>query len=57
MLHLGGSVHALRRSDHPLPAAYDTALAASSHVVFEDDPKAEAKATKELLRQGIFQRR
>jgi len=53
-LYLGGSVHALRRSDHPLPAAYDTALAASSHVVFEDDPKAEAKATKELLRQGTY---
>src|SRR3982751_491 len=53
-LYLGGSVHALRRSDYPLPAAYNTALAASSHIVFEDDPKAEARATKELLRQGRY---
>lgn len=53
-LYLGGSVHALRRSDHPLPAAYNTALAASSHLVFEDDPKAGAKAMKALLRQGTY---
>ena len=53
-MYLGGSVHALRRTDHPLPAAYNTALAASSHLVFEDDPKEGAKATKALLRQGTY---
>jgi uncharacterized protein len=53
-LYLGGSVHALRSSDYPLPAAYGTALAACSHLVFEDDPKAESKATKDLLRAGTY---
>ena len=34
-LYLGGSVHALRKADYPLPSAFDRALAASSRVVFE----------------------
>jgi uncharacterized protein YbaP (TraB family) len=53
-LYLGGSVHALRSSDYPLPAAYNHALDACSRVVFEDDPKAEAKEAKELLRAGTY---
>jgi hypothetical protein len=53
-LYLGGSVHALRSSDYPLPAGYNNALNASSRLVFEDDPKAEIRATKELLRAGTY---
>ena len=53
-LYLGGSVHALRSSDYPLPAAYTTALDASSHLVFEDDPKSSSAGTKALLRAGTY---
>jgi uncharacterized protein YbaP (TraB family) len=53
-LYLGGSVHALRSSDYPLPAAYNNALDASSRLVFEDDPKAETREAKELLRAGTY---
>lgn len=53
-LYLGGSVHALRRTDYPLPAAYNRALDASSRLVFEDDPKTGSKATKDLLRAGTY---
>ncbi len=37
VLYLAGSVHSLRSSDYPLPAAYDRALAESAEVVFETD--------------------
>ena len=53
-LYLGGSVHALQSSDYPLPAAYNRALNASSQLVFEDDPKASVKATKDLVRTGTY---
>ena len=36
-LYLAGSVHALRPSDYPFPAAYEKAYAASSSVAFETD--------------------
>ncbi len=36
-LYLAGSVHALRRSDFPLPASYDAAFAASAGLAFETD--------------------
>jgi hypothetical protein len=54
ILYLGGSVHALRNSDYPLPAGYNSALDACSRLVFEDDPKAEVRATKDLLRAGTY---
>jgi uncharacterized protein YbaP (TraB family) len=53
-MYLGGSIHALRKSDYPLPAAYDHAFDASSRIVFEDDPKASSKEAKELLRAGTY---
>lgn len=53
-LYLGGSVHALRSTDYPLPPAYNTALDASSHLVFEDDPKSSSAGTKALLRAGTY---
>jgi uncharacterized protein len=38
-LYLGGSIHALKGSDYPLPAAYVRAFDASSRLVFEIDPR------------------
>ena len=38
-LYLGGSVHVLRGTDYPLPAAYNRAFDASTHLVLEVDPK------------------
>ena len=55
-MYLGGSVHALRRSDYPLPAAYYRAFDASSRVVFENDPMAASRETKELVRAGMYSR-
>ena len=55
-MYLGGSVHALRKSDYPLPAAYNRAFEASSRIVFEDDPKAGSREGKELLRAGTYQK-
>jgi len=54
VLYLGGSVHALRNTDYPLPVAYNRAFDASTHLVFEDDPKASSKAGKDLLRAGTY---
>ena len=53
-MYLGGSVHALRSTDYPLPIAYSRAFDASSHLVFEDDPKTSSKAGKDLLRAGTY---
>jgi uncharacterized protein len=54
VLYLGGSVHALRSADYPLPAAYNRAFDASSCLVFEDDPKTSSAETKALLRAGTY---
>ncbi|WP_214000185.1 TraB/GumN family protein [Arsukibacterium sp.] len=35
--YLAGTVHLLSKSDYPLPAAYDTAFNASTHLLFETD--------------------
>jgi uncharacterized protein YbaP (TraB family) len=54
ILYLGGSVHALRSTDYPLPTAYTRAFDASSRLVFEDDPKASSQGAKALLRAGTY---
>ena len=36
-LYLGGTIHALRASDYPLPAAFDQAYGQSKLVIFETD--------------------
>jgi len=53
-LYLGGSMHALRSADYPLPTAYTTAFNASSHLVFEDDPQTSSEEAKALLRAGTY---
>ena len=37
--YLGGSVHSLRESDYPLPAAYQRAFNACSRIAFEVDER------------------
>lgn len=53
-LYLGGSVHALRKSDYPLPAAFDRALADSSRIMLEvtDD----AASMKKIAKSGEYPR-
>ncbi len=54
VLYLGGSVHALRSSDYPLPPAYNRAFDSSSRIVFEDDPKSSSAGIKALLKAGTY---
>lgn len=53
-LFLGGSWHALRSIDYPLPPAYNRALDASSRLVLEVDPKAMQAADKTLNSSGEY---
>jgi uncharacterized protein YbaP (TraB family) len=53
-LYLGGSFHALRPSDYPLPREYNRAFDASSRLAFEDDPKAADAAFKALMKAGEY---
>jgi uncharacterized protein len=55
-LYLGGSVHALRSTDYPLPAAFNRAFEASSHLVFEVDDKGMSGTTKSLVKAGEYPR-
>jgi uncharacterized protein YbaP (TraB family) len=53
-LFLGGSVHALRSTDYPLPAPYNRALDASSRLAFETDLASNEAASKGLLEAGHY---
>ena len=53
-LYLGGSWHALRAIDYPLPPAYSRALDASSRMALEVDPKAMSAADKNLIRASEY---
>lgn len=53
-LYLGGSVHRLRSTDYPLPAAYNRAFEASDHLVGEIDEKAGSALSKTLLSEGHY---
>lgn len=55
-LYLGGSFHALRPSDYPLPRQYNRALDASSRLAFEDDPKTADAASNALMKAGEYPR-
>src|SRR4051794_26587521 len=56
VLYLGGSFHALRPTDYPLPAQYNGAFDASTRIVFEDDPKGGAAAFQALLKAGRYRK-
>jgi uncharacterized protein YbaP (TraB family) len=53
-LFLGGSAHALRSADYPLPAPYNRAFDASSRLVFETDLASNKAATKGLIKAGQY---
>src|ERR1700730_10487494 len=55
-LYLGGSFHALRPSDYPLPREYNRAFDASSRLAFEDDPKTGHAALNALMKAGEYPR-
>lgn len=53
-LFLGGSMHALRKSDYPLPSAFEQAFAKSDRLVFEDE---EGKAESDkIFKSGEYPR-
>src|SRR5436190_9918538 len=54
--YLGGSVHALQKSDYPLPAAYMRAFDASSRLAFEVDARALKESSASLVRSGKYPR-
>ena len=54
LLYLGGSFHALRPSDYPLPHQYDRAFEASSRLAFEEDPKTGGAAFNALMKAGEY---
>src|ERR1700730_16418107 len=54
LLYLGGSFHALRPTDYPLPPQYNRAFEACSRLACEEDPKAGAAAVKALLKAGEY---
>src|ERR1051325_370328 len=56
VLYLGGSFHALRPTDYPLPQAYNAAFDASSRLAFEQDPKTGAAALKAMLKAREYSR-
>lgn len=53
-LYLGGSIHALRTTDYPLPPEYNRACDASNHIVFEVDLREMKKASKALLKTSQY---
>ena len=55
-VYLGGSVHALRESDYPLPAAYMRAFDASSRIAFEVDARALKASSESLVQNGKYRR-
>ena len=53
-LFLGGSVHALRSTDYPLPPAYNRAFEASSRIALEVEPKALSGSGSAMLKAGSY---
>jgi len=56
-LYLGGSIHALRSRDYPLPSGYNHAFDASSRLALEVDPKALSNSSQGLLKAGKYSAR
>ena len=53
-LYLGGSRHAMKGSDVPLPSAYGRALDASSRLVLESDPRDDQKEGTLFQKTGQY---
>jgi uncharacterized protein len=56
VVYLGGSIHALRKSDYPLPPAYNRALDASGTLAMEVDEKAVAQSSESIAKAGQYPR-
>ena len=54
VLYLGGSFHALRPNDYPLPPQYNRAFDSCSRLAFEDDPKTGNAAFAALMKAGEY---
>ncbi len=54
LLYLGGSVHALRKTDYPLPASYAQAFDASSALALEVDKQSLFGLNKVLDNEGKY---
>ena len=53
-VYIGGSVHALRSSDYPLPPAYNQAFDASTNVAFEVEARALRDSSARLIKLGRY---
>jgi len=53
-LYLGGSIHALRSTDYPLPGAYNRAFDASERLVLEDDPNVSSGRLRRFGKTAEF---
>src|SRR6266404_2467408 len=56
VIYLGGSIHALRNQDYPLPPAYNRAFEASGSMALEVDEKAVVEASKSIAKAGEYPR-
>ncbi|MFN2475824.1 MAG: TraB/GumN family protein [Chthoniobacterales bacterium] len=52
--YLGGSVHALRSSDYPLPVAYNRAFDASDRLAFETEENPGVSSIKKIRSAGKY---
>jgi uncharacterized protein YbaP (TraB family) len=53
-LYIGGSIHALRSTDYPLPGAYNRAFDGSTRLALEVEPRALESSSAALLRAGKY---
>lgn len=53
-LYLGGSVHALRSTDYPLPSAYNRAFEASTHLACEVGAQDLSRSGTSLMQAGQY---
>src|ERR1700737_3647744 len=53
-VYLGGSIHALRSTDYPLPHAFNRAFDSSTRMAFEVDKKALLDSSKGLEKAGFY---
>jgi len=54
--YIGGSVHALQKSDYPLPPAFMRAFDASSRIAFEVDARALKESSESLVKEGKYRK-
>src|SRR2546423_543546 len=53
-VYIGGSIHALRSTDYPLPPGYNRAFEASPRIALEVEPKALEGSSAGLMKAGKY---